>query len=182
MPESFEMIASPIWCFRGLALLAMLAILGGCGFRPMKAARSGDSPVVDDLAAVKIELINERIGQELRNDLLDRLNPDGQPTRPGYSLAIKLHENLVEVGISAQNTASRADLTMTAEFTLTALPSGDTLLHESVDGLNSYGLDPNSYATVVSRQNAEQRLLRELADDIALRLGLYFHRQAEEQK
>jgi LPS-assembly lipoprotein len=177
--------ASKPWprAFVLLPLLGAIAAgIGACGFHPIKAARSGDSPVVDKLSAVKIELIENRIGQELRNDLLDRLNPEGQPTAPGYRLAIKLHENLIEIGISVQGTASRADLDMSGEVALTAAPSGETLFTDTFSANNSYGIDPNSYATLASHQSAEKRLLQEIADEITLKLSVYFRREAEQQK
>jgi LPS-assembly lipoprotein len=164
---------------RILASMTLLALLAGCGFHPIKAEQSsGDSPVVDKLAAIKIDLINNRIGQELRNNLLDRMNPRGEPTAPAYQLTIKLHETVFDVGVSRENIASQSDLNMSGTFTLKAA-SGETLMQQDFGAINSYAIDPNAYATLVSHQDAEVRLLHEIADEIALKISVYLRREAQ---
>jgi LPS-assembly lipoprotein len=164
---------------RMLASMTLLALLAGCGFHPIKAEQSsGDSPVADKLAAIKIDLINNRIGQELRNNLLDRMNPRGEPVQPAYQLTVKLHEAVFDVGVSRENIASQTDLNMSGTFTLKNA-SGETLIEQNFGAINSYAIDPNAYATLVSHQDAEVRLLHEIADEIALKISLYMRREAQ---
>ena len=65
--------------FRPLALAAavMAASLGACGFHPLYGDRSIGAVSTVDLAAVQIDLIRDREGQMLRNELLDRFQPRG---------------------------------------------------------------------------------------------------------
>ena len=64
-----------MWWSRALLLFAVLA-LGptGCGFRPMYGVPSGPASSVDaNLAAIRVGPIKDRIGQQLRNALVQRL-------------------------------------------------------------------------------------------------------------
>ena len=130
------------------------------------------------MAQVKIELIENRTGQELRNELLDRFNPDGKPAEPRYRLRVQLREAETAVAIERDDTASRSSLAISAAFTLTSVPDGKVVLQGVSTGLNSYGIITNSFATLVGKQDAERRALRSVADDIATRVSLYFQRQS----
>ncbi|MCW5774643.1 MAG: hypothetical protein KIT16_23565, partial [Rhodospirillaceae bacterium] len=75
--------------FASVVIAAALA-LGGCGYRPLYGDR-GTSDAVNvsgELARVKIAGIADRRGQILRNYLLDRMNPAGEPADPRYVLII----------------------------------------------------------------------------------------------
>ena len=156
-----------------LGLLAVTA----CGFEPLHAQRDG-APGPDDLAQVKIELIENRTGQELRNELLDRFNPGGKPGEPRYRLQIKLRETETAVAIEKDDTSARSNLSISAAFTLASVPDGKIVLQGVTTGLIGYGIITNSYATLVGKQDAERRAVRQLADDIATRVSLYFQRQS----
>lgn len=165
-----------MWSFRIASLSLGLFALAGCGFEPLHAQRSG-APGPDDLAQVKIELIENRAGQELRNELLDRFNPDGTPSEARYRLRVQLREAETAVAIEKDDTASRSDLAIYAAYTLTSVPDGKVVLQGVSTGLNSYGVITNSYATLVGKQDAERRALRAVADDITARVSIYFRRQ-----
>ena len=71
---------------KSLAVIAVAILLAGCGFRPLYGTIGEDLPVTTQLAQIRIAAIPDRIGQKLRNFLLDRINPEGQPQRPLYYL------------------------------------------------------------------------------------------------
>src|SRR5215472_435273 len=110
-----------MWSFRVAGLSLALLALVGCGFEPLFAQRSGGSGP-DDLAQVKIELIEDRKGQELRNELLDRFNPDGKPSEARYRLRVQLREADTPVAIASDGTVSRSNLAIYAAYTLTSVP------------------------------------------------------------
>lgn len=61
-------------------------ISSGCGFEPLYGDRAGETPTRLELAAVEVGPIPERLGQQVRNALVDRLNPGAEPHR---SIALK---------------------------------------------------------------------------------------------
>ena len=160
----------------GAAGAMPLAGLAACGFRPLYGRGPQNQDVAASLAAVRIDPLRDRVGQQMHNFLRDRLNPDGQPTSPSYRLQVALNETLTELGVRRDETASRANLRMDADFTLLPYGSETPLLRGRSSSTTSYDILTNPFATTVSEADARERALREVADDIQTRLSLYFSR------
>jgi len=165
----------------GVAALAFvpLAGLGACGFEPLygkQAPQDNTISVSSSLAAVRIEPLRDRVGQQMHNLLRDRLNPQGQPATPGYSLRVELEESVVEVGVRIDETATRANLRMIAKFMLVSVADGSELTSGSSRATTSFDILDAPFATTVSEEDARERALRELANDIQRRLAVYFAR------
>lgn len=160
---------------RALALLGLpaLALVGGCGFQPLYG-KTQQGMVTDDFAAIRIAPLGERSGQMLHNMLRDRLNPYGQPVTPRYELKLVLAETSEESGIQRDETATRVTLTLQAAFALNDLQTGQVLTQGHSRASSGYNILDNRYATTVSGEDAYERALTELAEDIKLRLAAYF--------
>jgi LPS-assembly lipoprotein len=158
-------------------LVGLALALSACGFRPLYGGAEGQamSPV-DHMAAIRISPLPDRIGQQMHNLLRDRLNPTGQPREPVYSLGIRLAESRSELGIRKDETATRANLNLSAEFTLSAAQTGDLLYDGHVKSVSSFNILTSPFATGFSEADARKRALRELADGIRTHLGIYFSR------
>src|SRR5690606_19133255 len=85
---------APRFAALAAAAAAVLA-LSGCGYRPVygeqSAAVSGDG-ARSNLGSVKVLGIADRRGQILRNYLLDRMTPRGEPATPRYILSVTTTE------------------------------------------------------------------------------------------
>ncbi|WP_193366792.1 LPS assembly lipoprotein LptE [Pelagibius marinus] len=162
----------------GLGGLATLALggLGACGFQPLHQRQDSGSSVAADLSAVRVEPLRDRVGQQMHNFLRDRLNPQGQPAAPSYRLRVQITEKLSELGVRRDETATRANLRINAQFSLVDFSSGAPLFSGRSTSTTSYDILENPYATTVSEDDARERALREVADDIQTRLSIYFTR------
>ncbi len=157
------------------ALFVLLAALAGCGFRPLYApAGPGATAPVDEMAAVRINPLPDRAGQQLHNLLRDQLNPGGQPLDPTYVLDLRLNRKTEKVGIRRDETATRANLTLNASFVLRSAADDTVLYRGAVSSINSYNILDGQYPTNVAEADALERGLRELSDDIKLHLAVYF--------
>jgi len=156
--------------FAGLALVALL--LGGCGFQPLY----GDRSVNDDLASVEIGRISDRSGQELHNALLDRLNPKGSPARPLYQLLIELDEHLQDLAVRKNESVTRYNLQIVANYVLYSKADGAVLVEGTSRSTTSFNISTEEYSAIVAKQDAGRRGFDLLADDIKLRLALFFRR------
>src|SRR5690606_38257871 len=120
------------------------------------------------------EPLRDRVGQQMHNFLRDRLNPHGQPVSPSYRLRVELAETRTNLGVRRDETATRANLRMDANFALLNYDSDTPLLTGRSSSTTSYDILRNPFATTVSEEDARDRALREVADDIETRLAVYF--------
>lgn len=160
--------------WRIFALLCVLS-LAGCGFRPVYAPlESGEPVATEQLATVRIEPLRNRAGQQLHNFLRDELNPEGQPIDPDYKLQIQLSQRTEELAFRQDETATRANIILNTAFVLRAAEDDRVLYAGRVSSINSYNILDEQYPTDVSAADALRRGLRELSQDIKLRLAVYF--------
>lgn len=158
----------------GTAAAVALAGLPGCGFQPLYGQGKNDAAVSAELASVRVDPLSDRVGQIMHNFLRDRLNPHGQPVSPGYRLQVQLEESISELGVRRDETATRANLRMKATFLLLRYDGEAALLSGRSTSTTSYDILTNPFATTVSENEARERALREVADDIQTRLALFF--------
>ena len=168
--------------FRGPAgavlLVGMALALSACGFTPLYGgADSQAMSPVDHMAAIRISPLPDRAGQQMHNLLRDRLNPVGQPRAPVYALGLRLSESRRKLGIRKDETATRANLNLSVQFTLSSIQTGSPLYRGQVNSASSYNILTSPFATGFSEADARARALRELADGIRTRLGIYFSTQ-----
>ena len=157
------------------AVAALVVSPAGCGFQPLYAPASpGKSAPADHLAAVRINPLPNRGGQQLHNLLRDQLNPSGQPAHPTYILDVRLTLDTKEVGIRKDETATRANLLLNSWITLRAAADNRVLYRGRVSSINSYNILEQPYPTQVAEADALSRGLRELSEDIKLRLAVFF--------
>ena len=165
--------------FSRLAVLLLLAAvagsLGGCGFSPVYA-RGGNAGMENRLAQIEIEPIADRVGQILRNQLLDEVTPRGQPSNPRYRLQVNLHESIRVLSVQKNEIATRANLNLSADFKLSETSSKKLLFSNSVQAISSYNIATADYGNVAAENNARVKAVRTLSGDIKNRLISYFLR------
>jgi LPS-assembly lipoprotein len=153
-----------------LALILVMP-LAGCGWEPLYAdPQSG--PSSEELRAIRVGPIADRIGQQLEMALRNSLNPTGEPTKYRYSLNTVLRVALSNLGIQSQGTATLGRLDVYATSVLVD-NHGATLLTNSLHVQNSFALNPNQYSTVVGEDDAQIRSVAELNQEIVARLNLF---------
>jgi LPS-assembly lipoprotein len=156
-------------------LLGVALALSACGFQPLYGRPGAQArSSVDHMAAIRISPLADRVGQQMHNLLRDRLNPRGRPRDPAYRLDVEIREVRRELGIRKDETATRANLILSADFTLRELGSDLVLLKGRTSSVNSFNILTNQFATTFAESDARERALRELSDNIRVRLGIYF--------
>jgi LPS-assembly lipoprotein len=161
----------------GLAGFGLLQ-LSACGFQPMygnpSSPGSAGAATSAKLALVQIDPIADRIGQQMNNLLRDRMNPAGQPDKPSYRLAVTITERNVTIASGNANTRHN-DLTVTATYWLSKAESDSGYLMNAVTSLINVSYDTldDPYNDLVTRQDAENRAIEQLADMITTRVGAY---------
>ncbi len=151
----------------------------GCGFHPLYgkpdvATRQGPS---GELASIRVDMIADRAGQKLRNELVSRFNPRGEPVAARYVLSVKVTESLVGLATSQDGTASFAELTLDASFSLGASGSDVGTSGEALAVVSTDFLGPR-YASVSAERDAEDRAITEVADKITSEVAVYLNNPA----
>ncbi len=165
--------------FRMLAVSLLLAgIVAGCGFRPLYK-QTGSTNTVQDFSQISIAQPEDRPSQQLRNFLLDSLTPYGQPDRPLYRLEYRLSETVGSVFVTRTEEITRNNLQLNVTVYLRDYQTGIVLTSLSTTSQASYNVTLADYANLVSEKNARERALRDVAEQIRLRLGNYFDRRPE---
>ncbi|MDE1149037.1 MAG: LPS assembly lipoprotein LptE [Azospirillaceae bacterium] len=167
----------------GLLLLAGPLALSACGFHTVygsHTAQDGKPTTEAQLSTVSIDIIPDRVGQMLRNNLIDRFYRDtGRPAKPVYRLSVALRSTKENLGIQKDATATRARLHVMADYQLIDVKTSKTLYRTSSRSIISYDISEAQYSTMVAEQDAYDRALTEVAEEITARLALYFDRGPE---
>lgn len=166
------------WSDRRRVLLAFTGAvaLAGCGFQPMYAT-GGDRPgAAERLAQVDIANIPNRYGQQLRNNLIDRFYPHGRTDASPYELVVGLSATEQKLALRKDATAERAQLAVSAPYRLVEKATGRTLLSANSRIYVSYSVLEEQYASVVTVDNAYDRALAQISDEITTHVAAFLSR------
>ena len=106
--------------------------------------------------------------------LRDALNPHGQPVSPAYRLEIKLTQRTEELALREDETATRANIILSSSFVLLSMTDEGVLYSGRSSAINSHNILDQEYSTIIAAGDALERGLRQMSEDIKLRLAIYF--------
>ncbi|MFX4220124.1 MAG: LPS assembly lipoprotein LptE [Thalassobaculum sp.] len=164
---------------RGAVVAALLAsaTLTGCGFQPLYAKRPAENTVYNQgFPLVDVAQIPDRLGQILHNELLDRINPRGVAPQPRFRLEVEASERRSDIVILRNSTATFAKFIVETRWRLIDLESNEPVTQGTNQRTSSFSISSSEYAILQAEKDARQRAATELAEDIRLRLALYFDR------
>lgn len=164
----------------------LMLCLSACGFKPLYVERTSDekwyykgefdSSITEEMAKIKVEPIAERIGQLIRNDLIDNFTPKGVPSVPSYRLvADSVQKQVVQQALRNDITATRERVRYTIKYRLYDAQTGKQLVQGNSLAYVGYDILGNPYSTTFAQKKVEKNAARMLSDDISLRIGAYFH-------
>jgi LPS-assembly lipoprotein len=164
---------------RAAAALLLLLALGACGFRPLYGdADRGGAGTAPQLQQILVNPIPDRLGQVLRNDLVDRLSPSGAPDRPRYRLSVAIATTKEGLAITKDESITRFNLRISATYVLYDAQSNTEVTRGISRTIAAYNVVQSQFATLVAEKDAESRAARELSEDIRTRLAVFFTREA----
>jgi LPS-assembly lipoprotein len=165
------------------AFMCMAAmLLQGCGFQPLYA--DNNLSVSSTLATIFVEPIPERVGYELRNDLLDRLDGSSSVQNARYRLRLYLTELEEPVVFQPNTSITRYNYTVTAHYDLLprdgtqAVKSGDVTAFAAYNAAAA----PYLYSTVAAQREARNRAANDIAERIRIELAVFLRQAAEQPR
>ncbi|HZZ62179.1 MAG TPA: LPS assembly lipoprotein LptE [Roseiarcus sp.] len=157
--------------FGGAGALLLAAGLSGC-FQPLygEAAHPG---LVEDLHAIEVAPIPNRVGHYLAEDLIADLNGTGQTVSPPkYRLVVSVSLGTQTPTVNSEvNVATSATMTGDASYSLIKVDGGKEVLKGTANEAAAYDRTTQRYADLRAARDAEIRLARALSSQISLRLA-----------
>ena len=160
--------------FKVIFVIGTLLVLQACGFQPLYGG--GSQAASPEFNQIKVEAIPDRKGQILHNHLLTALNPKGRPLKPLYLLNTNLNEGSTSLAVRKSAFATRANLTVTANFNLIRTLNLESLYSGKSTITVSYNIHDSEFSTLASQKDARSRALLEISHGISNQLGVYFSR------
>ena len=150
-------------------------LLSGCGFHPLYGNTALDPHVGPTLANVYVEPISDRVGYELRNNLLDLFNATGAADGAAYRLKLTLSEMEEAVVLQTNTAITRYNYTLLAHYELIPRESAMAVKIGDVTALSAYNVAaaPFLYATVTAERDAKNRAANDIAERIRTQIAVY---------
>lgn len=154
------------------AWLCVCLLAAGCGFQTVYGKKDRE-PAPQALAGVRvIEASRQYTDQLMQNALEDRLNPQGVPADPRYSLTYSLAMSETPIGIARDGTVSRYNVNMDMQYRLERYAPKILIASGSLRHVSSYNNVVGAYySTFVAREDGIKRGTDELAVMLVSRLS-----------
>ena len=165
--------------FPAVALaLACALSLGGC-LQPMYGQFAEGGPgLQNELQAIAIEPIPDRIGHYIGDDLIFDLNGTGSHPPPRYRLFVTLNEGVQTPLIdTVSGRASAATVVINADYRLVAIDTGLPVTKGTAFVFKSYDRTSQRFANIRAARDAEIHDAKELSDQLRIRLASAFAAQ-----
>lgn len=159
------------------ALFLVVLLVAGCGFTPMYAVPEEGGGLVEKFSAIQVEPIADRVGQVVRNGLMDRLTPAGPPGAPLYRLQVTLGEIREGFGFRPDEAITRENLRLNATYRLVRTADDKLVLQGSARSNLAYDIVQSDFANFSARQDARRRTAEQVVNIIVVRLGLFLQSQ-----
>jgi len=171
--------------FLAVFLGGMLVV--GCGFKPMYGQFSdGRGDLRDIMANIRVSDITEqgrpsRIGQVIRNNLLDSLTPFGETKKAEYILKVTFLIEERGYGIRQDESVTLQNLKLVTSYQLEKVDTSKVVLESAARAIVTYDLAQSDYSNMIARQAAMKRLSGEVANQMATRIGAYFSKASQKK-
>lgn len=160
------------------AFAGALTLLAGCGFRPLYGNNSvsHQPEIAAQFASIQISVLPDRLGQRMRNLLIDSLHAGGAAKEERFSLTMTVKEAVINLGLQENATSTRGQVRIAVEYFLIDRETGKTVLTETLRASTGYNILVNQFSSFLSQDDAEDQGLQEISDQMTEHLALYFHK------
>lgn len=149
---------------RRLFLLSALAVTAGCGFRPAFAP-GGDATKLQN--SVSLDDPNDRADYVLVRRFEERLGP-ASLARYGLSYSVAMTES--GIAVSSENITTRYNVLGSITYALRDMETEKVLTSGKVEQFTSYSAEDTTISTQAAQQDAEERLILIMTDQMITRL------------
>ena len=168
------------WRNCSLCLASVAVLAGGGCLRPLYGPTASGIPLSRALASIEVAPVHtstgqERLGHNLRSELIFDLDGSGTTSEKRYRLALDASESVqVTTTDTLTGRADAAFLNVSVKYTLTSNDGSRPVATGIARATATYFRDPQRFASVRAARDAEVRASKLIADDIKQRLAAIF--------
>ncbi len=148
-------------------IIATALLLAACGFQPMYAPAGGGQAI----GPVQVTQIDGKAGHVLKREL-DRILAVEDGGAPPMILEITLAEQVTALGIRVDESATRAELRLVANYVLTPPPSQGQAMRGSVFTVVNYDIPTAAFGEIAAQDDARERAAETMAQRFRAELAL----------
>lgn len=153
-------------------LAVIFLILGACGFHPMYGGSDGRA-LRQNLDNITVAPIPDRLGQLVRNSLLDQMTGNGGADAQ-YRLSVFLNLEEEGVGFRQDEAITRTNVMLTADYRVVRLADKQVALAGKARVFGAYDVVESDFSTLVARRDIKRNLAERVATQIHTRLAAHF--------
>jgi LPS-assembly lipoprotein len=161
------------WVMFVVTIFGVALSLSACEVRPLYGPTTMGVPLADELQAIAIDPIPDRMGHYVKDELVFAFNGTGSDVPPRYKLQVKLKERVQSPIIDTVTyRATSATVFIDAEYKLTAMATNKEVISGTVMGMASYDRFSNRLTNVRAARDGEIRDAKVIADQIRTRISI----------
>ena len=151
---------------RTLIASLSLLLLAACGFQPMYAQAGGGAAI----GPVNVQQIDGKAGHVLKSELDRIFAVENNGATPAL-LEITLQEQITPLGIRRDESATRAELRLIANYVLTPANNGQ-VMRGSVFTVVNYDIPTAAFGEIAAQDDARERAAETMAQRFRAELAL----------
>lgn len=160
-----------------VAVLGLAVLLAACNVRPMYGSLSTGARLSDTLSTIAVDPIPERLGQQVRNEIVYAMSGAVEPVSPRYRLTVTVVRSSSSVGIhQISGTPTAEVLTVSADYRLVDAGTGEELTKGKSFADASFDFSNQRYANLRAERDAEDRAAVTIANDIVTKVAAFLAR------
>jgi len=167
--------------FRRFVLVLALAVpAGACGFHPLYGEIGSQRAGQAVFNSIYVDPIpGERIGYQLRNNLIEQLQGAAVPQDALYRLVVTTTQGLEGIAVEPDASITRYNFNLVAHYVLSNIHTGAIIKSGDESTLSEYDVVSSPYSTLVAQQAAERRATEDIAGRVRVDLAVHFHNTAK---
>ena len=157
-----------------LFIISLCLLVAACGYTQLYTDNKSATADIAALNQIRIMPIDERLGVVMYNRLQDIF---GTATQENYQLNIQLIEEIEGFGFRSDAAVTQEEVRVIANVRLVRLVDDELVYAEALTERTSFDVALSDFANETQRDDAKERLVRELAEQLHRRLAIYFRNQ-----
>jgi LPS-assembly lipoprotein len=165
-------------CVTVLVGVALSIGLAACGFQPLYGTKTTRDRAVAELSSVAIDPIPDRIGQLVRNNLVDRIHTRGRAWQPRYRLKVDLSLSSEGLAVRSDDVITRRNLILAATYRILNGDGSYVLFEGQTFSVAAYNVGDSEFANLSAERDARVRTAREVSEEIKNQVVYFVRRNA----